>query len=90
MGFHAWLPHQPLVVWNDLYKNHIWFIYYFNLLPFSFNVSEYKDRNQNVYVIVYVNVQKMSFHIFGPFRPKSFFLVTMAASNKLRKRNIAY
>ena len=26
MVFHAWLPHPPLVVWNGLYKDHIWFI----------------------------------------------------------------
>ena len=31
-GFHAWLPHPPLVVWNDLYKDHIGFI----ILIFSF------------------------------------------------------
>ena len=60
------LPHPSLVVWNDLYKDHIGFIYYFNLLPLSYNVSAYKDQNQNRCVIGYVNVQKMSFHIFGP------------------------
>ena len=64
-GFHAWLPHPPLVVWNDLYKDHIGFIYYFNLLPLSYNVSAYKDQNQNWCLIGYGNVQKMSFHIFG-------------------------
>ena len=45
--FHAWLPHPPLEVWNDLYKDHIGCIYYFNLLPLSYNVSAYKDQNQN-------------------------------------------
>ena len=90
MVFHNWIPHPPLVVWNDLYKDHIWFIDYFNLLPFRFNVSAYKDQNQNWCVIGYVNVQKMSFHSFGRFSPNSFFLVTMAMSNKLRERNIAY
>ena len=88
--FHAWLPHPPLVVWNDLYKDHIGFIYYFNLLPLCYNVSAYKDQNQNWCVIGYVNVQKMSYHIFGHFRPNSFFLVTMATSNKLREWNVAY
>ena len=63
--FHAWLPHPPLVVWNDLYKDHIGFIYYFNLLPLCYNVSAYKDQNQNWCVIGYMNVQKMSYHIFG-------------------------
>ena len=39
------LPHPPLVDWNDLYKDHIGFIYYyFDLLPLSYNVSEYKDQ----------------------------------------------
>ena len=62
--FQDLLPHPPLVVWNDLYKDHIGFIYYFNLLPLSYNASAYKDRNQNWCVIGYVNVQKMSFHIY--------------------------
>ena len=44
--FQDWLPHPPLVVWNDLYKDHIGFIYYFNLLPLSYNVSACKDQNQ--------------------------------------------
>ena len=88
--FQAWLPHPPLVVWNDLYKDHIGFIYYFNLLPLSYNVSAYKDQNQNWCVIGYVNVQKMSFHIFGHFRPNSFFLVTMATRKMLREQNTAY
>ena len=88
--FQDWLPHPPLVVWNDLYKDHIGFIYYFNLLPLSFNVSAYKDQNQNWCVVGYVNVQKCLFTFFGHFRPNSFFLVTMATSNKLRERNIAY
>ena len=65
--FQDWLPHPPLVVWNDLNKDHIGFIYYFHLLPLSYNVSAYKDQNQNWCVIGYVNVQKMSFHIFWPF-----------------------
>ena len=90
MVFHAWLPNPLLVVWNYLFKDHIWFSYYFNILPFSFNVSAYKDHNQNWCVIEYVNVQKMSFLIFGNFRPNSFFLVTMATSNKLIERYIAY
>ena len=59
-AFQDWLPHPPLVVWNDLYKYHIGFIYYINLLLLS-----YKDQNQNWCFIGYVNVQKMSFHIFG-------------------------
>ena len=88
--FQDWLPYPPLVVWNYLYKDHIGFIYYLNLLPLSYNVSAYKDQNQNWCVFAYVNVQKMSFHIFGHFRPNSFFLVTMATSNKLREQNIAY
>ena len=84
--FQDWLPHPLLIVWNDLYK----FIYYLNLLPLSYNVSAYKDQNQNWCVIGYVNVQKMSIRIFGRFRPNSFFLVTMATSHKLREQNIAY
>ena len=66
-GFQDRLPHPPLVVWNDLYKDHIGFIYYFNLLPLSYYVSEYEDQNQNGCVIGYVNVQKMSFRIFVSF-----------------------
>ena len=66
MVFHDWLPHPPLVVWNDLYKDHIGLIYYFNL-PLSYIVSAYKDQNQYWCVIGYVNVQKMSFHICWPF-----------------------
>ena len=65
--FQDWLPRPPLVVWNDLYKDHIGFIYYLNLLPLSYNVSAYKDQNQNWCVFEYVNVQKMPFHIFWPF-----------------------
>ena len=84
------LPHPPLVVWNDMYKDHIGFIYYLNLLPLSYSVSAYKDQNQNWCVIGYVNVQKCFFTFFCRFRPNSFFLVTMATSNKLRERNIAY
>ena len=45
--FQDWLPHPSLVVWNDFYKDHIGFIYYFNLLPLSYNGSAYKDQNQN-------------------------------------------
>ena len=68
--FQDWLPHPPFVVWNDLYKNHIEFIYYSNLLPLSYNVSAYKDQNQNCCVIGYVNVQKKClFTFFGHFRP---------------------
>ena len=62
--FEDWLPHSPLVVRNDLYKDHIGFIYYFNFLPLSFNVSAYKDQNQNWCVIGYVNVQKNVFSHF--------------------------
>ena len=87
--FHAWLPHPLLVLWNDLCKDHIGFMYY-NLLPLSYNVSAYKDQNQNWCVIGYANVQKMSFDIFGHLSPNSFFLVMMATSNKLRERNTAY
>ena len=65
-------------------------MYYFNLLPLSYNVSVYKDQNKNWCVIGYVNVQKMYFHIFGHLRQNSFFFVTKATSNKLRERNIAY
>ena len=68
--FQDWLPHSTLVAWSDLYKDHIGFICYFNLLPLSYNVSAYKDQNQNWCVIGYVNVQKMSFHIFWPFEAK--------------------
>ena len=63
--FLIYYSHFPSV--NDLYKDHIGFIYYFNLLPLSYNVSACKDQNQNWCVIGYVNVQKMSFHIFWPF-----------------------
>ena len=82
--FKDWLPHPSLVVWNDLYKDYSGFIYYFNILPLSYNVSAYKDQNQNWCVIGYVNVQKMSFNIFSHLRPNSVILVTMATSNKLR------
>ena len=68
--FRNWLPHPPLVGWNDLYKDHIWFIYYFDLLPLNYNVSAYKDHYQNWCVIGYVNEQKMYFHIFWPFSAK--------------------
>ena len=61
--FQDLLPHPPLVVWNNLYKDNIGFIYYFNLLSLSYNVSAYKDQNQNWCVIGYVNVQNMSFNI---------------------------
>ena len=67
--FQDWLPHPPLVVLKDLYKDHIGFIYQFNLLPLSYNVPAYKDPNQNWCVIGYVNVQKMSFYIFGQIPP---------------------
>ena len=87
-GFHAWLPNPPLVVWSDLYKNHIGFIYYFNLLPLSYNVSLYKDQNQNRCVIGYVNVQKMSFSHFWPFYAELFFFVTMATCNNLREHSL--
>ena len=63
--FRDWLPHPALVVWNDLYKDHIGFIYYFNLLPLSYYVSAYKDQNRNWCVIGYVNVQKMSSHFLA-------------------------
>ena len=46
-GVQDWLPHPPFVVWNDLYKDHIGFIYYFNLLPLSYYVSAYEDQNPN-------------------------------------------
>ena len=59
--FHAWLPHSPLVVWNDLHKYHIGFIYYLNLLLLSFYISAHKDQNQNWCVIGYVNGQKRIF-----------------------------
>ena len=62
--FQDWLPHPPFVVWNDLYKDHIGFIYYSNLLPLSYNVSAFKDQNQNCCVIGYVNVQKNVFSLF--------------------------
>ena len=61
------------MVWNDLCKDHIGFMYYFNLLPLSYNVSVYKDQNKNWCVIGYVNVQKMYFHNFGHLRQNSFF-----------------
>ena len=86
--FQDWLPIPPLEVWIDLYKDHKGFIYYFNLLPLSYNVSAYKDQNQNWCVIGYVNVQKMSFYIFGHYRPNSFILVTMATSNKLGEHSL--
>ena len=65
--FQDWLPYPPLVVWNELYKDYIGFIYYYNLLHLSYNISAYKTQNQNCCVIGYVNVQKRSFHIFWPF-----------------------
>ena len=68
--FQDWLPHPPLVVWNDLYKDHIWCIYYCNLLPLNKNVSAYEDQNQNGCVIEYVIRQKISFYIFWPFKAK--------------------
>ena len=63
--FQDWSTLPPLVVWNDLYKDHIGFIYYFNLLPLSYNVSVH-IRMKNWCVIGYKNVQKMSFHICWP------------------------
>ena len=63
--FYAWLSHPPLVVWNDLYKDHIGFIYYFNPLHLSYNDSAHKDQNKNWFVIGNVNVQKISFTIFA-------------------------
>ena len=74
--FQDWLPRPPFVVLYDLCKDHIGFIYYSNLLPLSYNVSAYKDQNQNCCVIGYVNVQKCLFTFFGHFMPNSFFLVT--------------
>ena len=65
--FQDWLPHPPLVVWNDLYKYHIGFNCYFNLLPLSYNVSAIKDQNQNWCDIGCVIVQKMYCHIFWLF-----------------------
>ena len=65
--FQDWLPHPPLVVRNDLYKDHIGSIYYFNLLPLSYIVSACKDQNQNWCVIGYVNVHKNVFLHFWPF-----------------------
>ena len=47
---HLWL-------WNDLYKDHIGFIYYFNPLLLSYNDSAHKDQNQDWFVIGNVNVQ---------------------------------
>ena len=89
--FQDWLPHPPFVVWNDLYKNHIEFIYYSNLLPLSYNVSAYKDTNQNCCVIGYVNVQKNVFSLFLAILGQTFLLFGyMATSNNLRERNIAY
>ena len=84
------LPHHLWQSGMILYKDCIGFIYYFNLLPLSYNDSAYKDQNLNWCVIGYVNVQKCIFIFFGRFRPNSFFLVTMATSNKRRERNIAY
>ena len=65
--FQDWLPHPLLIVWNDLYRIILGLFYYFNLHPLSYNVSAYKDQNQNWCVIGYMNVQKRSFHIFWPF-----------------------
>ena len=42
--FQDLLPRPPLVVWNDLYKDHIGFIYFLNILPLSYNVSACKDK----------------------------------------------
>ena len=82
--FHTWLPHPPLIVWYNMYENHILYIF-LNLLPFSFNASAYKDHNQNWYVIGHMKVQNCLFtYFFGNFRPNSSLLVTMATSNKLR------
>ena len=65
--FQDLLPHPHLVVWNDLYKDHIGFICYFNLLPLSYNVSAYKVQNQNWCVIGYVNEQKKGLFTFLAF-----------------------
>ena len=90
--FQDWLPHPPLVVWNNLYKGHTGFIYNFNLLPLSYNVSAYKDQNQNWCVIGYVDVQKMSFHIFLAILGQipSFLLPWQRAINCENRASIAY
>ena len=41
------LPHPLLVVWNDLYKDHIGFIYYFNLLILVTMATSNKLRERN-------------------------------------------
>ena len=55
--FHTWLPHPPLVVWYDMNENHILYIYFVNLLHYSYNASAYKDQIQNWCVIGYVKVK---------------------------------
>ena len=89
--FQDWLPHPPMVVWNDLYKDQIGFIYFFNLLPLSYNVSAYKDQNEKLVCYWICECAKNVYsHLLAILWPNSFFLVTMATSNKLRDRNIAY
>ena len=62
-----------------------YFVYFLNLLPFSYNASAYKDHNQNWCVIGHVKVQNCLFtYFFDHFRSNSSLLVTMATSNKLR------
>ena len=63
-GFYTWLPSPHLVVWYDMYKNHILYIYFLYLLLFSYNASAYKDHNQNWCVIGYVKVQNCLFKDF--------------------------
>ena len=44
-----------------MYENHILYIPFFNLFPFSYNASVYKARNQNWCAIGYVKVQNCLF-----------------------------
>ena len=64
-GFHTWLPHPPLVVWFDMYENHILY-----LLPYSYNVTVYKDQNQNLVCYWICEGAKLSFS----FKAKFFFV----------------
>ena len=49
--FKDWLPHPPLVSGMICTKIILGLFNFFYLLPLSYNVSAYKDQNQNWFVI---------------------------------------
>ena len=57
----------------NMYENHILYIF-FDLLPFSYNASAYKDHNQNWCVIGNVKVQNYLFTYFLAFLGQFFFV----------------